>query len=150
MTVALFRIEDVFARLKDRVTDLAGRIDTASAFARLVEHKQLPQQTPAAFVLPGSISGGLAQLASGLFRQAVTETVSIVLCVRVAGDARGDRSIDEITPLLRSVVGAICGWAPANCPGQFVLLSGQLVGTQDSCLVYQLDFSLDDQLRIIS
>ena len=98
--------------------------------------------------MPASISGGKVQLASGLFRQEVIETVSIVLCVRVAGDARGDRSIDEITPLLRSVVGAICGWAPANCPGQFLLSSGQLAGTQDSCLVYQLDFALDDQLRI--
>jgi hypothetical protein len=68
----------------------------------------------------------------------------------VAGDALGDRGLDEVTPLVRSVIEAVVGWGPATAPGVFVLSRGELVGSQDSTLIYQLDFSLDDQLRIFS
>lgn len=146
----ILRVAEVMARIEERVPELAGRLASAAAFAQLVANGQLPQQTPAGFVLHGGLNGGKAQLAAGAFRQDLAEMVLVVLCVRVAGDALGDRGLDEVTPLVRSVIEAVVGWGPATAPGVFVLSRGELVGSQDSTLIYQLDFSLDDQLRIFS
>lgn len=146
----ILRVADVMERIEGLVPELAGRLASAGAFAQLVANGQLPQQTPAGFVLHGGINGGKAQLMTGAFRQDLAEVVMIVLCVRVAGDALGNRSLDELTPLIRKVVEAVAGWGPETAPGVFVLSRGELVGSQDSTLIYQLDFSLDDQLRIFS
>jgi len=144
----MIRVDEVRARIEERVPALAGRIGTAGEFARLVGANQLPQQTPAAFVLPGALAGGAATAGTGLFRQSFAEGVNVVLVVRVAGDATGARGVDEITPLIRAVVTAVVGWVPDGALGTFVLGHGDLVGTEAGSLVYQLDFTLDDQLRI--
>ncbi len=142
----MFRIDEFSERLKARVPDL--EIQNAGQFARLIESNQLPQFRKGAFVLPGRLSGGQVQTLTGFYAQAVTEGVSVVLVVRVASDPTGARALDEITPLIRSVVNAVCGWGPADAPGVFVLASGELVGSQQGALIFQLDFSLMDQLRI--
>ena len=83
-----------------------------------------------------------------MYVQELRETVIVVLFVRVAGDARGGRAIDEVTPLIRQVTEAIAGWAPDDAIGVFTLQSGELAGSQRGHLIYQLDFTLNDQLRI--
>lgn len=144
----MIRVDEVRARIEERVPELAGRMGTAGEFARLVQANQLPQQTPAAFVLPGAIAGGAASAMTGLFRQSFVEGVQVVLVVRVAGDATGGRAMDEIAPLIRAVVASVVGWTPDDALGVFVLARGDLVGTEAGSLVYQIDFTLDDQLRI--
>lgn len=146
----MIRVDEVRARIEERVPELTGRLGTAGEFARLVQRNQLPQQTPAAFVLPGALAGGAATAGAGLFRQGFGETVSVVLVVRSAADATGARALDEITPLIRAAVTAVAAWAPSDALGTFVLGRGELVGVESGALVYQLDFNLDDQLRITS
>lgn len=145
----MIRLDEVRTRLAEAVAGLAdSRIGNAAQFSALVEANQTPQQTPAAYVLPGSIQGGAAEVSAGVFRQDFRETVIVVLFVKVAGDARGGRALEEITPLIRSVVNAIAGWAPADAVGVFALGSGELVGSQRGHLIYELNFALLDQLRI--
>lgn len=144
----MIRVDAVRARIAARVPALSGRIDNAGQFAALVERNQLPQVTPAAFVLPGGLAGGSADAAAGLFRQDMTELVLVVLVVRVAGDARGGAALDTMTPLVNAVVGAVAGWGPDDAPGVYILDRAELVGAKDGALVFQIDFSLQDQLRI--
>lgn len=147
----MIRLDDVSARIAERVPAFAGnRMGNAAQFSTLIEANQTPQVTPAAYVLPGAIQGGESRTMAGAFVQEFRESVIVVLFVKVAGDARGGKAIDEITPLIRDVVNAVAGWAPDDTPGIFVLASGELVGSQRGHLIYQLDFGLNDQLRILA
>lgn len=113
-----------------------------------MQNNHLPQTTPAGFVLPGGIAGGAADASAGMFRQGFVETVFVVLVVRVAGDALGKAGLDTMTPIVRDVVTAVAGWGPDDAPGIYALGQGELVGAKDGALVFQLDFTLEDQLRI--
>ena len=144
----MIRIDEVRERIEARVAALAGRLQNAADFAAMVETNRLPQVTPAAFVLPGTISGGAAQAMSGLFVQGLVETVICVVVVRVTGDALAARAIDQAAPIVREVVTAVAGWGPDDATGTFVLGQCELVGAKDGALVFQIDFLLDDQLRI--
>jgi hypothetical protein len=144
----MIRIDDVRARIEARVPALAGKMGNAGQFSQLVERNQMPQHTSAGFVLPGGLQGGSVNAISGLFVQGFAETVIVVLASRVANDPTGERATDELTPLVRNVIEAVCGWGPADAPGIFTLGSGELVGTEAGTLVYQLNFLLSDQLRI--
>jgi hypothetical protein len=62
----ILRVAEVMARIEERVPELAGRLQSAGAFAQVVANGQLPQQTPAGFVLHGGLHGGKAQLAGGI------------------------------------------------------------------------------------
>lgn len=144
----MIRLDDVRTRVEAQVPDLAGRLGNAGAFADLVERNQLPQITPAGYVLPGGISGGTPDVTTGLFRQDFREIVSIVLVSRVAGDPLRNKAIDELAPFVRTVIEAVVGWAPAGAIGVFQLQEAQLVGAKGGALVFQIDFALNDQLRI--
>lgn len=144
----MIRVAEVAARIEAAVPALAGRLGTATQFSALVQRNQMPQQSPAGFVLPGAISGGNADAMTGVFRQAFDETVSVVLAVRSASDPTGAKAADELTPLIRAVVLAVCGWAPDDAVGVFALGSGDFVGFENGTFIYQIDFKLDDQMRI--
>ena len=144
----MIRIDDVRTRVEAEVEALTGRLLNAGDFANLVATNQLPQVTPAGYVLPAGLQGGVADAVAGLFRQDFDETVSVVLVDRVAGDPLAGAAIDSITPLVRSVIEAVVGWAPADAIGVFQLGHAELVGAKDGALVFQIDFTLNDQLRI--
>lgn len=144
----MMRLDDVRARVEAQVPSLVGRLGNAAGFADLVERNQLPQVTPAGYVMPGGLRGGAPDAAAGLFRQNFDLIVIVVLVVRVAGEALGARAIDEITPLAEDTIRAVAGWAPADAMGVFQLAQAELVGAKDNALVFQIDFALNDQLRI--
>lgn len=143
-------LADVRARLEAQVGELAGRIEDAARFGQLMEKGQAPQNTPAAFVLPGPIVGSSANTMAGATIQPFRETVMVVLFVRHGDDQRGGRGIAGLTPIARSVVEAIVGWAPDTAVGVFVLERGELVGSAAGTLVYELHFAIEDQLRILA
>lgn len=146
----MLRVDDVHARLEAQVPELGGNLGSAGQFASLVERRQLPSWRVGAFVLPGTITGGQVRSANAAaFIQDIEETIIVVLVVRVASDPKSSKALDEITPFVRKVVGGLIGWGPADAPGTFALTKGELVGSQDSALIYQLDFALQDQLRKI-
>lgn len=144
----MIRLDEVRERVEGRVPALVGRLGNAAGFANLVENNQLPQVTPAGFVLPGGIRGGAADAVTGMFRQTFDEIVMVVLVCRVAGDPLSSKAIDEISPLMRDTINAVVGWAPDDAIGVFQLAQAELVGATKNALVAQIDFALNDQLRI--
>jgi len=144
----MIRVDDVRQRIEAQVPALVDRLGNAGDFANLVDHNRLPQQTPAGYVMPGGLRGGQADAVAGMFRQAFDEVVIVVLVTRVAGDPLASAAIDEISPLARDTIQAVAGWGPADAIGVFQLAQAELVGAKDGALVFQIDFALNDQLRI--
>ena len=140
-------IAQVIARLQAQVPALAGRVEGAADFTDLKRRNALPQQTPAAHVLPLGLRGGRADAASGAFTQMFDETIAVLLTVR-SHDRTGARALEDVAPLIRAIVEAIAGWAPNDEVGVFALGRGQLVNMSAGTFVYQVDFSITDQLRI--
>lgn len=129
--------------------ELAGRMLEGTDLANLIERNQVPQQTPAAFVLFGGLQGGKADAAIGLYRQDYQKRVVIVLAERHAGDASGAKAMKTLSPLVERVILGVTGRTPAEgAMGVFVLVSAELVGLKQGVVMTQIEFALDDQLRI--
>jgi len=144
----LLRLSAVRERIACKVDELEGRLLNAADFANLVETNRLPQITPAAYVMTGGLRGLAADAAAGLFRQGIAVMVMVVLIVRTAGDPLAERAVDEATPLVSKIIESVSGWGPDDAVGVFELVQAELVGAKDGALVIQIDFALNDQLRI--
>lgn len=147
----------MFGEVRDRIADvaeLANRISPAASLSELMQRGQAPQVCPAAFILPAGIRGGAADAVTGMFTQDVSETLGIVLFLRAAGDATGGKAADQLVPLRNAIIARIVGWAPQSdwlageTVGVFRLERGTLISLSAGLLTYQIDFTLDDQLRI--
>ncbi len=140
--------DSVIARLQDRVPDLSGRIEGAAHLAQLQAQNLLPKVTPAANVISTGLQGGVADAAAGLFRQSFDETIGVILTFRNT-PGKGARALDKIASVKRAVIEAICGWAPDDVVGVFRLVRGAIVSFAGGTLVYQIEFAVGDQLRIM-
>lgn len=146
----MIRTDDVRVRIERTVPDLAGRVRNAGEFSQLVESSAYPAEAQSAFVLPGPLRGGPSQVMSGAFVQALSETIIVVLLARVPNDPTGAKGMDTITPLIRDVITALCGFQPSGAPGCFELSAGELVGAAQGRIIYHLEFALNDQVRIFA
>lgn len=142
-------IGPVINRLTSQVPDFSGRIEGAAEFAALMRQNALPQVTPAAHVLPLGLRGGQGQTGAGAFRQEVEEVVAVLITLR-AHSRTGREALPDLDALIRKVIAAIAGWGPEDAIGVFRLARGQLVSMSAGTMLYQLDFALTDQLRILS
>lgn len=144
-------MSDAIALVRDRLTalvpELAGRVEGAAAFAELMRQNALPQVTPAAFVIPLGLQGGGAEAVTGLFRQDVQEIVGVMLVLR-SFSRTGEQALPELDALVGAVLSAVAGYGPADATGVFRLVRGALVSMSAGTIVYQIEFSLSDQLRI--
>ncbi|NTT88502.1 phage tail terminator protein [Tabrizicola fusiformis] len=135
----------LIARLKAR--DLFhGRVYPAANLAALMRAGPSAQPLLQAHVLPSSLTGGRSEAASSAFIQAVDRGVSVVFSLPI-GDATGAAQADDLEQLILATTEAVTGWGPEDCPGVFRLARGQLVSMQGGLIVYQLDFTIQDQLR---
>jgi hypothetical protein len=141
-------IADVMTRLETRVTDLRS-VNGVADFTTLLKQNALPQQTPAAHVVPTGMRGGKPETATGVFTQPTSEAVAIILTVR-SNDQAGERALEAVDALIESTIAALAGWAPNDELGVFQLERGSVMNMSAGALVYQLDFSIADQLRITS
>lgn len=141
-------IEDLIARLKERVPDFSGRVEGALNLAELMAAGALPQTTPAANVLSVGLQGGTPDAAAGLFRQPYEEVFGVMLTFR-SNTPVGKRAFDRVEEIKRAVIEAVAGWVPSDQFGPFRLARGTLVNFSAGTLVYQIDFAIGDQLRII-
>lgn len=137
----------VIDRLKTRVADLGGRVEGAADLANLMRSNALPQVTPAAHVLPTGLTGGRQTAYVGLYRQEVDRQIAVILTVRTH-DATGARAMAAVAALIDAIVLALAGWQPADETGVFALRRATCVRFGEGTAVYQIDFSLPDQLRI--
>jgi hypothetical protein len=140
-------IAEVIARIEDQVVGLAGRTEGAAQFADLMARKALPQVTPAAHVLPLGLQGGQVQAAAGLFVQSIEEVIAVVLTFR-SHERTGSASLAPLDQVIHAVIDALAGWGPENAVGVFALRRGAVISMAAGTIVYQLEFSISDQLRI--
>lgn len=136
-------------RIGAEVPTLTGRIEGAMAFAELMRQNSLPQVTPAAFVLPLGLQGGAVDAVTGIFRQEVREIVGVMLVLR-SFSRTGDKAIPELEELIEAVVNAVAGIEMPGTTGIFSLARGSIVSMTAGTIVYQLEFQLSDQLRILT
>lgn len=141
---------DPVAERLSSIAGLAGRIYGAAKLSQLMASNQLAQVTPAGFVLPLGLVGGRVDAATGMFRQGIERLTGVLLVVRAAGDATGAAALMTLEPLIDAVIGRMCGWSPDSnaVGGDYRLARGELLGLATGTLTYQLDFAIEDQLRI--
>ena len=139
---------DLIMDLVQTVPAFQGRVQGALQLARLQQQNQLPQTTPAAFVIPTGLTGGAVTAMTGLCRQTVGESVAVVIVIRSADDPRSTRTVDPLAAVCWDVIHALAGIEMDDATGQLVFRRGWLVSLADSAAVYQLDFDLQDQMRI--
>lgn len=145
----MIRVDEVRLRIEDRVPELAGVMGYAAQFAPLVEQGLVPQRDLSGFVLPGGMTGGRMLDAAGMTIQPFVERVMVVLALRTSGDPLDPGALDQMAPLVRAVIAAVVGWAPADdVPGVFAFERHEAVGSIKGVLIHQIDFTLQDQLRI--
>lgn len=141
------QLDTILERVK-AIPAFQGRVQGALQLARLQQQNQLPQVTPAAFVIPTGISGGAVTAVTGLYRQTIGEAVAVVIVVRSADDPRHGRAGDPLAAACWDVIHALAGTEMGDIDGQLQFRRGWLVSLADGAAVYQLDFELQDQLRI--
>lgn len=142
------RLDQIIARIEAGVPLLAGRTAAAADLSALMAANALPQATVAAHVLPLGLQGGRAEAATGLFTQTVEEVVAVLLTFRAAGRT-GEQAIAQVREIIQAVIASVAGWGPDEMPGVFRVLRGSIVRFTGGTLVYQIDFAIGDQLRII-
>lgn len=139
-------LDDVIARLKARCADFR-LIEGAAELSALVQGGRAPNRTPAAFVIPVGLRATPPSAAAGLFRQVYSETIGVVIVQTTAGDARGAAGVMPVHGLRQQVIECLAGWGPGGF-GVLELVRGSLVSLQAGTIIYQIDFSIPQQLRI--
>ena len=140
-------VPELKARIEATIPRLAGRTEGAADLAELSRTGAWPQHTPFAHVVPAGLQGLGATAAAGSFVQMYRELVSVVLTLRTYDLTSGD-DVPELHELIDAVLRAVAGWSPDEAVGVFRLARGSLIHNREGVLVYQLDFAIDDQLRI--
>ena len=139
-------IDALITRLKAQVNQLRT-VEDAASLSVLVKNGTLPQQTPAAYVIPVGLVGGQGQSSSGLYTQILTEVFGVIVAFNThSGTAAG--KMGTLDTLLRDVIAAVAGWGPEQAVGVFELRRGNLLSMNAGAVIYQLDFAINDQLRI--
>ena len=139
-------VEDIITRLKARVPGLGGRAWGAAEFGALTATGQLPQVTPAAHIIPTGIRGGSQAPRTGAYVQSIDRLYSVVLTVK-AGDASGARALPVIVDLIDAIIAALAGWDWGGRVGVMTFRGCTLARAVGGAFVYDISFSIPDQLR---
>jgi hypothetical protein len=144
---------EVATRIEATVPSLIGRIEGATALARLTDAGKAPERTPAGFVLFGEVVGGAVDFGTGWFTQHYAEAVTVVLFERAGDDRRGEKAGEKLTPLVTEVLEAVLGWSPSGpdrgeIGNVFTLGRAGFVGFVGHASVYEITFQLNERLRI--
>lgn len=142
-------VDEVITRLKTKATELHTRVTGAASYAEMTRSNSLPAVTPAAFVLPLGLIGGKSDAMTGAFTQELREAIGVVIIIRTH-DRAGLKALEDVQSILTEIIAAIAGWAPTDETGVFTVVRGGMVSMSKGTFVYQLDFSITDQLRILS
>ena len=142
-------LDAVIARLKDQVPELRS-VDGAAAWEELRRHNRLPQVTPAAYVIPVGLAGRAVQTEmAGAYVQGFEETFGIVLVIRNDNPA-GQAVLERLRDFVMGIAEALAGWAPEVHSTSFRLARGTMVPAGPGTVVYQLDMTTSNELRIFA
>lgn len=140
-------IAAVISRLEAEIPELDGRVEGAFEFAELLRNGQMPNSGVAAHVLPLGLQPRPADSAAGTYTQEFDESIGVILTLRNASrDA--ERILGDLRGFVMQIIEAVAGWVPDGASGVFRLLRASLVSSSKGTFVYQIDFSIADQLRI--
>jgi hypothetical protein len=139
-------IDAVVARLKAQVPDLGNRVEEAAFLAKLLSEGRMPQGATA-IVVPMGKQGGKSETGAGFYHQEFTATIGVLLVADVH-DQTGKRALERLGPLIMEVITALAGWAPGAELGVFRLARDRMATMNKGRLIYQIDMSITDQLRI--
>lgn len=139
-------VPEIISRIEARVPDLSGRVQATGDFVAMIRDNKLPQQD-AAFVIAAGMTGGQPSAMAGLFVQPVTETIGVALVFRTLTSTAG-RKVPDIRDRILAVIEALAGWAPGDEAGVLTLARVIPLGLTGGTALYEVDFTLDDQLRI--
>jgi hypothetical protein len=143
-------IDAVASRIDDQVVTLKGAVQYIADLAALISANAMPQRELTAFVVPLGFDAGDGESAVNYHVQPLDRAIGVVLAVKALGDAKAKRALPSIDVLEKSVVNAIAGWTPDNVVGVFNVKRGRLVSVESGLVLYQIDFALKDQLRIVA
>jgi hypothetical protein len=143
-------VDSVAQRIGDTVPALTGCIEFIADLAALIAAGAMPQREVCAFVVPLGFDDRGGDAAVNAVTQMLAESVGVVLAIKALGDAKARRALPTIDVLSQSVIAAIVGWAPDDVTGVFRVLKGRMVSADKGLVLYQLDFAVLDQLRIVS
>jgi hypothetical protein len=141
-------VEHVRTRIESEVPSLAGLLEEVADLAALVKEGALPARELAGFVIPLGFDGGAADAAAGLYRQQVEDVIGVVLVAQALGDPAAKGALTTVDALKDLIVEAVAGWAPDSVVGVFVARRGRLVSVVAGTVIYQIEFAVQDQLRI--
>lgn len=139
-------IDQVIERLKAETS--LRKVSGAKSLSRIMKDGRVPAGTHAAFVVPLGLTGGTSDAMAGIFSQNFSQTIGVILMRNDFSSAHGSDSSDELQADIDQTIGVLAGWAPTGALGVFTVGRGQLVAAQDTEVVYQLDFTIQNQLRI--
>lgn len=140
-------LDQVKVRLAARAPSLRGRIDGAAEFDRTVTGGGKPSARIAAFLIPTGIQGTAPDASAGAYTQTLRESLAVIVMFRTHS-ASAEGALNEIRETIFEVIEALCGWAPGDMPGVFQLLRAALLTFKSGTAFYQIDFTINDQLRI--
>lgn len=135
-------------RIKDLVPALAGRVEDIAALAALIAADALPQHDVFAFVCPLGFDDKGGRSATGFHTQMIEDAIGVVLGIKARGDAKAKKALPTISELKKAVIEAVAGWGPDDSVNVFFVRRGRLLSADKGLVLYQVDFSLTDQLRI--
>lgn len=144
----MIALSDVRTRLSAEVADLKGRVEFVAALAILVEQGALPQHEVCAFLVPLGFDDRGGESMANMHTQMLSEQFGVILCVKALGDTSAKRALPTIDALKDNVLHALVGWAPDNVIGVLRATRGRLVSVSKGLVIYQIDFAVQDQLRI--
>lgn len=152
-------VDAVTARI-EAIAGLAGCVEGALSLSEMLARKTLPQRRLTAFVIPSGLNGRAAQSSENAFLQEVDETIAVVLMLRTANDATGSRAMPGLDTLVWEVIYRLAGWSPEASPdeetsgnepiGVLELRRGRALNLSAGTVFYQLDFALQQQVRVVS
>lgn len=139
---------DALKTLVLTVAALDGRVQEAAELAELIRRQALPAAPISAYLVPtGLRPRGDAEAGAGAFVQSIDESFAVVLVVRTAADVTGARGLPTLNELVWSVIEAVAGGDPEEAIGVFRFAGGQLHSLTAGAMIYQLNFSIQLQLR---
>ncbi|UWQ92986.1 hypothetical protein K3727_09475 [Rhodobacteraceae bacterium M382] len=139
-------LEAVADRLKSDVPGLGNRVDPVASLSDLLRKNKMPETTTT-FVVPLGITGGKADAMTGLFRQEIRETIGVLLIAR-SRDRTGEKAIAHLRDLSRQIIDCLVGWNAGLDLGVFELRRAGVVSMTGGDVIYQVELSINDQLRI--
>ncbi len=149
-------LDHLRTRIAAEIDELpAERLQYAAELAELVRRDALPNAPLSGFLIAaGARPLGDGESGAGFFIQPVEQRVAVVLILNSASDVTGGKAVPRADVLEKALIKAIAGWMPAAEDDAVYTTDFRFAGSNVASLVagrviYQVEFSIELQLRII-